>query len=165
MSENYIQYRTATENDSEQIVNIWLNGIESTFGGIKKPIDIKAKFLFNFYERNEYEFWVAEYKGNIIGFQSYLPLSKNPIKNEYIVESSTYIDNAFINKGVGYKLLVHSLIGIKSSKIQSVIAFISSANTTTIKIAEKLGFFLIGTVPALGLFPEKKLYLKSLLHD
>lgn len=160
-----IIYRKAIETDLEKIFEIWLTGIESTFAGVEKPADLKQQFYSNFSERKDYEFWVAELEDIVIGFQSFLPLSKNPMKTEYMVESSTYIDVGFINIGIGYKLLVYALTELKTTKVHSVIAFIAATNFTTIKIAEKLDFDKIGLVPAMGLNPEKIIYLKPLIYD
>lgn len=155
-----IKYRKAIENDFEKIHSIWSKGIKSTFAHLLEPKDAKDKFYKIFKGRKKYEFWVALLNEEVIGFQSYLPISKNPLKSKYMVESSTYIDSEFINQGIGYNLLVFTLSELKKKNIQSVIAFISIDSYTTIKIAEKLDFMQIGNIPKIGKNKEKLIFLK-----
>ena len=155
-------YRQAIDSDFEKLFVIWLQGIKSTFKDVTKPDDLKEQFHSVFKERKEHEYWVAELAGEVLGFQSFLPLSKNPLKQEYMVESSTYMNKGFLNKGIGVKLLTYTLSELQKTNIQSVAAFVISTNISVIKLAENLGFNQIGLVPAIEANPEKIIFLKKL---
>lgn len=142
-----ILYRQARDTDYPSIEKIWTEGVEKLFSVTPLSNEVAA-FKQNFRNRNSYSYWVAEYNGGIIGFQSYLPLSSNPLKKAILVESSTYISEQAQARKVAYFLIELSLNYLKTTDVMYVGAFIGNDNFGAIKLAEKFGYTLVGNIPS-----------------
>jgi len=142
-----VVYRQAEDGDYPSIERIWIEGAKILFGLL--PTDAEQSFFQeNFTVRAQHSFWVAEQDRDILGFQSYLPLSKNPFKKDTIVESSTYISERAQSKKVAYNLIEISLNYLKSTDVMYVGAFIGSENVGALKLAEKFGYIMVGRIPS-----------------
>lgn len=157
-----IVYRTAEAADFEQIYAIWSSGTEKTLKGVSKSDSVRSEFFELFENRTTYGFWVAVAEDVVIAFQSFLPISANPLKANYIVESSTYVSAEHLNSGVGYRLLSKSLGLLECYDVAAVCAFIAVENETALRMALKLGFENKASIPAMGAHSAKYFFLRPL---
>lgn len=93
---------------------------------------------------------VAERAGRIVGY-SYASPYRARSAYRYTVENSVYVDHAEVRGGVGSALL-SALIGrCAAGPWRQMIAVIGdSANRASIRVHERAGFQMIGTLPAVG---------------
>lgn len=135
--------RIVNSNDYEKIVQIKNYYIENTnviftneklsVEDIKKEIDI-----------NEKVYLVAEYNGEVIGFSC---LSKFRHCGYYITkEISVYLSENATGFGVGSLLIKEALDKGKMMDLKNIVAFISTANTRSLKLFQKLGFKRCGAL-------------------
>ena len=79
--------RPALPADFAPIYAIWLAGIAHSFAGFAHPADLREQFEHNFSScRPPFGFWVAEEAGQVLGFQSLLPCTSNPLKRHLLAK-------------------------------------------------------------------------------
>lgn len=150
MTQNNFTIRLANDDDFEQIFNIWIEGISSSFDTTSiSENELKEKFKSNFFKRvGIFNFWVSVSENNeIAGWQSLNKCTVNPLKENHFAESSTYVKKEFRKFGVGEMLLSYVVETAYTSSIQYIIAYVTSVNTATRTIGKKIGFVEIGQLP------------------
>jgi phosphinothricin acetyltransferase len=139
--------RVAEEKDFPQILAIWQEGIIETFPEIGVTDKMLQKFKNNFSQREAHHFWIAEDEDIILGWQSYLPCTNNPVKAELYAEGSTYIQKNYRGKGVAFKLYRAALNYLKNhTNIMYIFGFVAPDNEPAFKIAHAFGFNKIGLI-------------------
>ncbi|MDO7886646.1 GNAT family N-acetyltransferase [Hymenobacter cheonanensis] len=142
--------RPAAPVDFEAIYAIWLEGIAHSFAGFAHPPDLREQFHHNFATcQPPFGFWVAEEAGQVLGWQSLLPCTSNPLKRYLLAESSTYVAADVQLKGLGESLLRKALNEAGMREIQFVIGWVRTNNSGIAKMVARCGFVLTqpGFVP------------------
>lgn len=142
--------REVTLDDSNQLCEIYNYYILNTIATFEiNPIDnaemqnriknIKSKFPFIVYEE----------KGKILGY-AYSTDWKTRSAYKFTVESSIYLKNSEIGKGLGFILYSELINLLKKIDIHSVIGGIALPNLVSIALHEKFGFEKIAHFKEVG---------------
>ena len=139
-----IAIRLATSADFDTIYATWLDGITHSFAGFEHPADLREQFYHNFASSHSpFAFWVAEVEGQVIGWQSLLPCTSNPLKRKLLAESSTYVTPKMQGSGAGELLLRWVLQDAGRRGLQFVHGYVRHGNTRLAKLVEQCGFVLV----------------------
>ncbi len=148
--------RQATEDDLNDIVEIWTEGVkkqttDTEFNLNQVNFDFKSQILN---QNNDFKFWVCVNNENtIIGWQSITPFHNTPnyaVKSIF-AQSSTYVKHNYQKEGVGKILLTHALEYCKNkSRIKHVFGLVLSENKASLKLCDEIGFHNLGTLPNQG---------------
>ncbi|MER6677877.1 N-acetyltransferase family protein [Streptomyces sp. NPDC000983] len=92
---------------------------------------------------------VAEADGEIAGYAAYAPWRALE-GYRYTVEDSVYVREEFHGLGIGGTLLTALVDRARTAGMHSMIAAIESGNTTSIRLHERRGFVLVGTMKEAG---------------
>lgn len=157
-----MKIRDAQEIDLERILDIWKQSAEIAVG---RPIEkINADYLKRFFHERifmskPFGFWVAENEGEVVGWQALLPFDNNPVMRGYNAESSTYVSNDFLYRGVGETLIRYAMCQAQETDLQYIFGFISFENPAALSMVKKCGWEAVGLVPT-----PKKMPIGSKLH-
>ena len=133
--------RPAAPADFEAIYAIWLAGIEHSFAGFPHPPDLREQFHHNFATcQPPFGFWVAEEAGEVVGWQSLLPCTCNPLKRHLMAESSTYVAAGARGQGVAKPLLRHALAEARGLQLQFVLGYVLAGNVRVASLVKAVGF-------------------------
>ncbi|HSZ34899.1 MAG TPA: GNAT family N-acetyltransferase [Puia sp.] len=158
-----LRIRDAVFADLPQILGIYNEVIEHTtavFSYAKHSLAMREDW---FQSRREGKFpvYVAEDKGEILGFSSYGPFRIWPAY-KYTVENSIYVAAAHRGKGLS-KLLMQPLIDQAiRQQYHVVIAGIEASNLISIRLHESFGFIEVANFKEVGFKFGKWLDLKFL---
>lgn len=146
--------RNSTDNDVEAMLSIYLQHIRRGLEGVEgrqiempQIEDIKRRRK-NMYKKS-LPHLVAEINGQVIGYAYAVPFRKRPAYR-YAVKHSIYIDNKYINQGVGRRLLPALLDACAANGYRQMIGYIDSSNFPSIKLHESLGFKQSGYLTDIG---------------
>ena len=140
--------RPAMNADFEAVYAIWLDGLVHSFAGFDYPANLREQFHQNFATcQPPFGFWVAEAAGKVVGWQSLLPCTSNPMKRHLLAESSTYIAPGSQLNGIGEALLRTALAWAGSAGLQFVLAYTLVSNTAVGRLYERCGFVPAGQLP------------------
>ncbi|WP_111709512.1 GNAT family N-acetyltransferase [Lutibacter citreus] len=95
--------------------------------------------------------WIVYEENNKVLGYAYADTWKKRNAYNFTVESSIYIMQNAIGKGIGKKLYEHLINDLKSRNIHSIIGGISLPNEASIAIHEKFGFKKIAHFKEVGL--------------
>jgi len=129
----------------------------------EKPISLfRFKNMVNKILLTKLPFIVSELNGQVVGL-AYLTKYRNKSGYKFSYENSIYIDNNYVGKGIGQKLLKNLLkISKKNNKIKNIVAIIGdSKNYSSIKIHKKSGFNHVGILKKIGF--KKNKWIDSLI--
>src|SRR5699024_7664360 len=87
--------------------------------------------------------------GQVVGFATYGAFRNWPAY-QYTVEHSIYVDPETRNEDVASQLLVKLIEEIKNNNNKIIVANIDALNTASIKMHEKYGYELCGTIKSVG---------------
>lgn len=133
--------RPAIPADFEGIYAIWLAGVAHSFAGFAHPPDLREQFHHNFTTcQPPFGFWVAEDAKDILGWQSLLPCTSNPLKRHLLAESSTYVAADMQLKGLGESLLRQALTEAGMRGLQFVLGWVRTNNKGIAKMVARCGF-------------------------
>lgn len=150
-------FRLAHDDDFEQIYNIWLDGIASTFADTPKPNNLKELFKANFDARQaHFNFWVAEIDGKIGGWVSLLPCSANPLKKDTVAEVSVYINRDYQKNHLATQLMAHVFEDVKSSPLKFLFGYVAATNYAIIKASAENNLIEYGRIPASDKAPKSE---------
>jgi phosphinothricin acetyltransferase len=97
-----------------------------------------------------FPYLVAERGGEVIGYAYAGPYRTRPAYR-FTVENSVYVHPGNLRQGVGQLLMTALLAECAQKGFRQVIAVIGdSANHASIRLHEKLGFYLVGTLRSVG---------------
>jgi phosphinothricin acetyltransferase len=98
-----------------------------------------------------FPYLVAEQGGEVIGYAYAGPYRTRPAYR-FTVENSVYVRPGNLRQGVGQLLMTALLAECAQKGFRQVIAVIGdSANQASIRLHERLGFLLVGTLRCVGL--------------
>lgn len=136
--------RLATPADFEAIYAIWLEGIARSFAGFERPADLREQFYQNFAACcPPFAFWVAEREGQVVGWQSLLPCTSNPLKRKLLAESSTYVASNWQGCGAGELLLRWALQDAAGRGLQFVHGYVRHGSARLARLVQECGFVLV----------------------
>lgn len=160
-----ITIRLAEDYDFDAIYAIWQEGIHSS-SNINME-EMRAKFHENFALRNGiYNYWVAaNIDGEILGWQSLIKFSNNPLRENLHAESSTYIAKNARALGLGYLLVEHVIKEAEKTKLECIFAFIAKTNQAAAKIGKDLGFLEVGQLPSLKENSIPKIFIAKSINQ
>lgn len=145
-----IIYREGTIDDLPSILSIEnqeiVNGV-ALFDVDTKTIDEKVMWFEQFKERNT--LIVVDVDGEIAGYAYVLPYHQK-LAYQYTAQLSIYIDPTYQGKGIGKELMKRSLLKAEEEGYKTVLSLITSENEKSIKLHEKYGFELVGTMKKVG---------------
>lgn len=131
--------RISKESDFERIFEIWLENQGQAIGKQAEPgaLTMYKEDLFHLFARtNRSVFYVAESDaGQIIGWQSLLPLFANPLVSRYAAQSSTYVDRKSANEEIGTALVEFALKDAKRLGIDHIYGWVRADNIPMNKVA------------------------------
>jgi L-amino acid N-acyltransferase YncA len=143
-----IEIRQARQEDVEEIVDIWQQGLAVAMGYPPPPGDYVRAFGQRLAEQDEvFQFFVAVDGHDVVGWVSLTPFRANPLVRDYMAELSAYVRTARVRGGVARQLLDHTFAHARRTKLQYIMAFISSANRVALITAAQQGFKQVGTLP------------------
>jgi len=140
--------RIASEKDLGRIVAIYNSTIasrQSTADTSEVSVDSKREW-FRQHDSKKRPLYVHEENGRVIAWVSYQSFYGRPAY-DHTAEISIYIAPESRGKGLGKALLKESLELTKQLDIKTVVCFIFSHNTPSIKLFKSFGFEEWGMLP------------------
>ena len=142
--------RYSKPEDFEQVFDIWYENQKYSTNRLelKDKQLLKNRLQYQFSNQDtDLKFWLADFNGRIIGYQSTNPTESNPLLCNEIAESSTYVLKEFWDKNVGYNLMKLCLDELPHTNIKTFLGKILVKNVAMKIIAEKLGWECICNIP------------------
>jgi len=143
--------RPATESDSEQIADIYNHYIKNTIVTFEEEkvdaADISDRIASTV--ADGLPWLVAEKEGQILGY-AYASKWKGRCAYKSSVESTVYLDNALLSKGLGTVLYDALLKILREKQYHIVIGGIALPNDKSIALHEKFGFQKVGHFKEVG---------------
>jgi L-amino acid N-acyltransferase YncA len=143
--------RDCTEADIPAIAAIYAHAVLTGFGTFEIEPPTEAEMTSRWRAiRERYPYFVAEMNGAIVGYAYASAYRPRPA---YLntVEDSVYVRNGFQGHGIGHRLLDRLIEATAALGYRQMVAVIGdSANKGSVRLHEKLGFALIGTMPSVG---------------
>ena len=158
-----ITIRNATENDLQQMLDIYNEIIENTTAVFQYDLHTlkQRKEWFAKKQEENYPVFVAEENNVIVGFSTFGQF-RNWQAYQYSVENSVYIKADRRGKGIG-KLLLQPLIdAAKQMQLHTIIAGIVADNEASIALHKQFGFVEVAHFKEVGYKFERWLDLKFL---
>ena len=159
-----ISFRLIQNNDILDVLNIYNKHILNGFANFEEnPIDKKDfEKLIAEIDKLNLPFVVSLNDNKVVGF-AYLNKYRDKSGYKHAFENSIYIDEKFLGKGIGCKLLNELISYAKENKnIKSIIAVIGSKDSdASICIHKKNNFDIIGTLKNIGF--KKNTWLDSII--
>lgn len=147
------EIRTAREGDLPALVHIYNHYVANTHVTFDTEVftpESRREWFDAFTESGPYRLFVAEVGGQLVGFAS---SSRFHRKAGYdrSVETTIYIDPAFVGRGLGNNLYTHLLESIHSDAVvHRAFGGIALPNASSVALHEQLGFKLAGTFHEVG---------------
>lgn len=132
--------RTATQNDAQQIVDIYNYYILNTTVTFEEEA-ISAKTMGERMTEvlEKYPWLVYEQNGKIVAY-AYAGAWKSRCAYRYSVETSVYLENGLSGKGIGSALYKELLSKLQTLNLHGIIGGIALPNEACIALHEKFGF-------------------------
>jgi phosphinothricin acetyltransferase len=158
-----ITIRPAGESDLADILRIYNQAIEKTTAVFEyRPHTLEMRRdWFRVKQAASLPILVAVESGPVLGFASYGPFRAWPAY-KYSVELSVYVDELARGRGIGSTLVRSILASAREQDLHVVMAGITSDNTISLRLHEKLGFVEVGHIPEVGYKFGRRLDLKLL---
>jgi len=144
--------RPCREDDIASITAIYAHAVLTTFGTfeIVPPDEAEMKTRWRRAVLDHFPFFVAEGKHEILGF-AYASAYRARPAYDNTVEDSVYVRDGVQGRGIGTRLLEHLVAEVTDLNFRQMVAVIGDSNNKgSIRLHEKLGFTLIGTMPSVG---------------
>lgn len=136
-------------DDFEEIFDIWkLSQDNSCARSLIDMEEYKPDMFKLFKNQNDnFKFYVADRKGEIVGYQSILPTENNPVLCHEQAVSSTYVKLGCGGQGVGVNLIKHACEEAKKTTINIIYGKVVASNTPAMNMVEKSGWCKVGLIP------------------
>jgi L-amino acid N-acyltransferase len=146
-----ISIRRADEGDLADILRIYNQAIEKTTAVFEyRPHTIEMRRdWFRAKHAASLPVLAAVESGVVVGFASYGPFRAWPAY-KYSVELSVYVDERARGRGIGTALVQALLDHARSQELHVVMAGITSDNTVSLRLHEKLGFVEVAHIREVG---------------
>jgi L-amino acid N-acyltransferase YncA len=132
--------REMTDSDSERVLEIFKNGIETKMATFETDIPLWEEFVENHYKHSR---CVLEQKNKISGWVALSPVSKREAYKG-VAEVSIYIDKNSRGKGLGSMLMEKVIVSSESNGIWTLFSSVFQENLASVKLHKKFGFRIIG---------------------
>jgi L-amino acid N-acyltransferase YncA len=142
-SREKIIIREAQREDVQEIVRIYLQGFEASWG--HPPTRATEEYFDMFQARvvaplGHSRVWVATLENRIVGWQALQDLG-------FVAQSSTYIDVEWHKLGVGRLLLAHAQREAEPLGFSHIVGWIRKENAQSIKLVRSLDWQFFGCLP------------------
>jgi L-amino acid N-acyltransferase YncA len=142
--------RRAELRDLESITKIYNDAIlntTATFDAEPKSIDGQRKWFTTHDER--YPILVAEINGQVVGWAA---LTRWSDRTAYdgTAETSFYVDDKFRGRGIGWNLKQAVIEEARRLGFHTLIARVAEGSETSLRLNQRAGFVLIGTMKEVG---------------
>lgn len=114
-----------TENDREQILNVWEKSVLATHDFLSPTGFEEIKQLVQTFNFNDFEVYCLKQNDDVAGF---IGLAERKIE-------MLFFSPEYIGKGLGRKLVDFAFSELKADKVD-----VNEQNTSAVKFYEKLGF-------------------------
>ncbi|MBR4026063.1 MAG: N-acetyltransferase [Lachnospiraceae bacterium] len=155
--------RKAVKSDIQALKEIYNHAILhtiATFDTEIKDDENRLQWFFE-HEKEPYVIFVEEQEGQVCGYAS-LSQYRDRKAFDHTVEISIYIKEEYRRKGIGKRLMKHTLDFAKQhSDIWVVISLITGENKTSIHLHEYFGFTFCGQLKKVGYKFDKWLDLNA----
>lgn len=144
-----IKIRLAQDEDYKFILDIWIEGISTSFTKyeIENP-QIFQNFKSLFEKRSGiFNFWVYIIENDIVGWYSFSKCSSNPITSNSFAELSLYIKTENRDTGVGTILTKDAISIANKSLLQYIFVFVAKNNLYSRKLVNRFEFLELGSIP------------------
>jgi L-amino acid N-acyltransferase YncA len=154
--------KIASEKDFDDIFRIWKDGQKYTTNQdpLRDEAYIRETLKAQLKQKDAHFFVAVSTDGEIIGWQSLIPLHHNPLMSNKIVESSTYVSDKHLNMNVGYDLLKFACGFARYIEAEFIFSWTLSTNKQLSRLAQKLNWQLVGELP----IPNKNPLAASMLY-
>lgn len=142
--------REATEDDVRAIRAIFNHAIAHTTASFyKEPRTVEQRMAWFRNRLDRYAVLVAEQDSGVVGWAAMDPWTE---KHGYRIttEISYYVAPDFHGQGIGSQLVEHLIQSARQNNFENMLAKICENNQVSIKLAERFGFELVGTLRAIG---------------
>ena len=140
--------RDATREDLSAVVAIYNTTISSRMvTADTEPVSVESRSSwFEQHHPSRRPLWVAEEGGQVIGWLSYSSFYGRPAYDR-TCEVSIYLAPAQRGRGLGTELLDRCIRHAPALGVLTLLGFIFSHNTPSLRLFEKQGFSLWGNLP------------------
>lgn len=146
--------RIAQRKDLNQIVDIYNQAIAAgnrTADTIPVATSEKGTWFEN-HNPDKYPIYVAENKGDILGYLTLSPYRKGRHALRYTAEVSYYIHFNHHQKGIASALMQYAIDQCSVLQIKTLFAILLMTNNASIRLLEKFGFTKWGEMPGVADF-------------
>ena len=167
---NLIRFRALEEKDIKDVLAIYNYHIINGLSNFEEEPHTYENFknILDEIKRQELPCIVCLKENKLIGF-SYLTKFRNKSGYRFSFENSVYIHQDYVGMGMGNKILIELVkLSKKNKNIKTIIAVIGNNSKASIKIHEKNGFNLIGTIKKVGFKKNQWLdaiYMQKILYN
>ena len=141
--------------DVVRIYNHYVRTTHITFDTEEFTEDQRISWYDDFSESGPYRLLVAEVDHQFVGYASSRSFQPKPAYAQS-VETTIYLDPAFIGRGVGHRLYKALLDTLQSEEsVHRTYAGVALPNPDSIGLHERLGFNLVGTFREVGFKLDK----------
>ena len=152
MKQSKFSIRPANTADVPPIHTIYHHYVHQSIASweLVPPSPAEIQSRMNALKQQGYPYLVAEVKGVVLGYAYASPFRARE-GYRYTVENSVYVHPEHQRCGLGSGLLTHLIEACADCGYHQMVAVIGDAtNTATIRLHQKLGFVLIGTLSNIG---------------
>ena len=142
-----VHVRDATEADLATIAAIYAYETRytySTFETEERPLQAWRHKI-----HGHYPFLVAEEEGTVLGYAYASEFRDRPAYHR-TVETSVYIDREARGRGIGSQLYDALLTRLAGAGFHTALALIALPNDASVRLHERAGFELVGTMREVG---------------
>lgn len=143
-----LQYRDATLEDLEKIVEIYNSTIASRMvTADTEPVTVESKIKwFNEFSPDKRPLWVIEHDNQMIGWAGFQSFYGRPAYDA-TAEISIYLDACKRGQGLGKQVLIYCINNCHTYGIKILLGFIFAHNEPSLRLFRNLGFTDWGTFP------------------
>ena len=149
-AETAVRIRPGLESDLDQVLAVRDDAIRSStalWTSVPATRDETAAYLDGHLARGS--ILVAEVDGAFAGYAVYGPFRPHD-GYRHTVENSVYVVAAAQGRGIGATLLAALMTRAREAGMHAMVAGIEATNVTSIRLHERLGFSMSGTLPQVG---------------
>ncbi|TDL98172.1 N-acetyltransferase family protein [Macrococcus brunensis] len=147
--------RQAELKDLDKIVEIYNSTIASRMVTADiEPVTVNSRLDWFHAHHDGKPLLVIEHENNLVGWMSFSTFYARPAYNQ-TVEISIYIDENYRGQGIGRYALDELKRQAAELDYKTLLAFIFSHNTPSIRLFEKNGFTTYGQLPDVAWMDDK----------
>jgi L-amino acid N-acyltransferase YncA len=141
-----MQIRPATAADADAIWAIWSEVIASGDAYAYDEQTARESALA-FWLTTSTSCWVAEHAGTVVG--TYYLRPNQPGRGDHVANAGYMVARAGQGQGIGRALGEHSLVEARRLGFRAIqFNFVVASNTPAVRLWERLGFHVVGRIPA-----------------